>query len=998
MIIILDCICSTNIRYLYINPNTMTKLIPRLQQGKTLVRWEDVKKQNDELNQLSDFDKIVNSHYKPKADFENYEVKSGDNLSELSQQFGTDLNTAMRLNNIKDPNLIQVGQKLKFPKPVANVNNTYKVKQGDNLSLIAKNNNVDINDLIRANKLKDPNVLQVNQSLNIPTKQGNYVIIDKQKGQMFVFRDGENKPFRTYEVGVGKKAGDAQTTTKIINGKTDWDKSNFNTGAGVYQISNVNPKSKQYYNVPSFNMTNDRGIEVGMAIHAAPKSRWNAISDGIFSNNKVSTGCINGNCEDMEDMYNIGLGKGDRVYVLPEDKGNYFEVVDGKPVFRSKSGMNYDTYVDDNGQIQKGQGINQSVNTLNYHPIEATIRLDKQNEINLNYTKSLVDNKQKIMQAAQIPSDVYNEIAKVAFGVLGVETNFGEEHSAIGNFARAVNKFFNPTSSSSPDYKSKFNTYGAKDESNSVGLTQLRFSYLNQDEKNALKKVGITNNEQLLDPENAAIATMTVLGIRYNQQLDGEQKKDIMTHLPSKWNIRQNYADRVKNAAEYLMLKQYMKQGGKLIPRHQQGSQISYNDPRYKELYNKGLVMRKGADGVLNAKPMDEFVVEAKDDRVKEGIKQGRKNFALSALNTLGAPQEVLMDKITGTQQTPSQAWGFNTEGKTWYHPKSISNLTMDVILDPVNLMTVGTAGLLTKGALKNTASRLLPKPKSLTQYKNKFSSYSKNLKNISTPKSKEEFIDLINESIDSYYDRRLANPEFKKRLEKLGYDPKDYDISEELMNKLEIESIKTKPTRHGVLSSSPSNKLQTFKHLFPNNYRSMFKFHSSSIPNSIIKINENSADLLEASLKHPELYKPLLNETVHHEMDHIMQAAHGIEDALSNEIIPKLNKEYQKPNFRLAQQYAKEYNIGIGDALDEIAYQTNPLEIHSRIGELRTHMSGDVYKYIPEELEDALYEAGKISDLSRYFTKENLRYLFNKLPVLAPVGGVATIMKKEKE
>jgi hypothetical protein len=92
------------------------------------------------------------------------------------------------------------------------------------------------------------------------------------------------------------------------------------------------------------------------------------------------------------------------------------------------------------------------------------------------------------MKAAKINGDAYNEIAKMTFGIYGTESNFGDTHSAEGNFARAVGKAINPKQSSSPDYKSKYNIYGATENDRSVGLTQIRFSYLNEDEKKALLK------------------------------------------------------------------------------------------------------------------------------------------------------------------------------------------------------------------------------------------------------------------------------------------------------------------------------------------------------------------------------------------------------------------------------------------------------------------------------------------------------------------------------
>ena len=160
------------------------------------------------------------------------------------------------------------------------------------------------------------------------------------------------------------------------------------------------------------------------------------------------------------------------------------------------------------------------------------------------------------MKSAKISSDTYNELAKMAFGIYGTESNFGDTHNAVGNLARASRKAVSPQSSSSPDYKSKATTYGADEDTRSVGLTQIRFSYLNNDEKKALKEVGITKNEDFLNPDKAALGTVVVLGVRYNQQLTDDQKKDIWNNLPSKWNNRDNYKDRVKNNSKYLSIKQ----------------------------------------------------------------------------------------------------------------------------------------------------------------------------------------------------------------------------------------------------------------------------------------------------------------------------------------------------------------------------------------------------------------------------------------------------------
>jgi lipoprotein-anchoring transpeptidase ErfK/SrfK len=322
-------------------------------------------------------------------------------------------------------------------------------------------------------------------------------------------------------------------------------------------------------------MTNEQGIEVSTSIHGTPVSRRSKFGDNNVENNRMSNGCINGKCQDLKDLYSkYKVQSGTNIYILPEENGNRFEQQDGKMVLKvnAKNREKALNYVDSKGVSQKGQGVNQSINTLQYKPIKAFINKtefekdvyqwndanddEEYNKTTKPYMQSLVSNKQAVMKAAKISSDTYNEIAKISFGIYGTESNYGDTHSAIGNFSRAGAKFLNNKGSSSPDYKAKATTYGADENNRSVGLTQIRFSYLNEDEKKALKEVGITSNQDFMNPEKAAKGTAIVLGIRYNQQLTDDQKKDIWKHLPTKWNTRGNYAERVKNNSKYLSIKQ----------------------------------------------------------------------------------------------------------------------------------------------------------------------------------------------------------------------------------------------------------------------------------------------------------------------------------------------------------------------------------------------------------------------------------------------------------
>ena len=380
-----------------------------------------------------------------------------------------------------------------------------------------------------------------------------YLVLDKKRGKMHLYQG--DKEIASYNVGTGANVGDEQTKTVVRDGKVHWEEGNKMTGAGIYEVSGVNPKNPHYSNAPTWNFKNEQGIEVPMAMHSSFGNRTSKIKDEDETNNRLSNGCINGICYDLEELYKKGYKQGQKLYVLPDDENNTYEVSNGKLIFKSKN-----------------PNVNRTVKTLNYKPIKIEIDekkfkekvftyFDFNDEAEYNnttkpYIQALADNKQKIMKVAKINGDVYNDIAKIAFGIYGTESNFGDTHSALGNLGRAVNKFFDPKSSSSPDYKSKATTYRGNKDSNSVGLTQIRFNMLDESEKKILRELGITKNEQLLNPKDAAIATVAILATRYNNQLTDKEKQDLETYLPKKWNNRKNYSDRVKSNSQYITIKE----------------------------------------------------------------------------------------------------------------------------------------------------------------------------------------------------------------------------------------------------------------------------------------------------------------------------------------------------------------------------------------------------------------------------------------------------------
>src|SRR5690606_10558381 len=100
-----------------------------------------------------------------------YTVKKGDTLWGIAQKYKTTVNELVRLNKIKNPNLIHPGQKLKVPgeapsKPKV-TEKYYIVKKGDTLWEIAKKYNTTVAKLVGLNKIKNPNLIYPGQKIRV---------------------------------------------------------------------------------------------------------------------------------------------------------------------------------------------------------------------------------------------------------------------------------------------------------------------------------------------------------------------------------------------------------------------------------------------------------------------------------------------------------------------------------------------------------------------------------------------------------------------------------------------------------------------------------------------------------------------------------------------------------------------------------------------------------------------------------------------------------------
>lgn len=102
-----------------------------------------------------------------------YTVQSGDSLSVIAAKYGTTYQALAKYNNISNPNVIKVGQKIRIPGSKTGVSSstskTYVVKRGDTLSKIAAKYGTTYQVLAKYNNISNPNLIKVGQKIKIPS-------------------------------------------------------------------------------------------------------------------------------------------------------------------------------------------------------------------------------------------------------------------------------------------------------------------------------------------------------------------------------------------------------------------------------------------------------------------------------------------------------------------------------------------------------------------------------------------------------------------------------------------------------------------------------------------------------------------------------------------------------------------------------------------------------------------------------------------------------------
>lgn len=96
-----------------------------------------------------------------------YVVQPGDTLGDIAFRFGTTVPVLLRLNRLDDPDVLAVGQELLVPAAPSG-ENLYEVQPGDTLYHIAQATDTTVEELIRLNNIRTPNLIYPGERLRLP--------------------------------------------------------------------------------------------------------------------------------------------------------------------------------------------------------------------------------------------------------------------------------------------------------------------------------------------------------------------------------------------------------------------------------------------------------------------------------------------------------------------------------------------------------------------------------------------------------------------------------------------------------------------------------------------------------------------------------------------------------------------------------------------------------------------------------------------------------------
>ena len=102
-----------------------------------------------------------------------YTVRQGDTMSVIAARAGTTVGVLARINNLLNPDQIDIGQVLRISDSSPT---TYTVRRGDTLAIIAGRTKVPVASLVKINQLANPDRIEIGQVLRLVEQPTSYTV------------------------------------------------------------------------------------------------------------------------------------------------------------------------------------------------------------------------------------------------------------------------------------------------------------------------------------------------------------------------------------------------------------------------------------------------------------------------------------------------------------------------------------------------------------------------------------------------------------------------------------------------------------------------------------------------------------------------------------------------------------------------------------------------------------------------------------------------------
>lgn len=105
-----------------------------------------------------------------------YRIKSGDTIETIANQFQTEIEKLLELNNMNNASFLRVGEEIIVPQTSKQYFEYYTIKKGDNLYAISRRYNINPELLASLNGLNSADYIYPGQVILIPKSNFSYYI------------------------------------------------------------------------------------------------------------------------------------------------------------------------------------------------------------------------------------------------------------------------------------------------------------------------------------------------------------------------------------------------------------------------------------------------------------------------------------------------------------------------------------------------------------------------------------------------------------------------------------------------------------------------------------------------------------------------------------------------------------------------------------------------------------------------------------------------------